>query len=153
MASIHDSIQETKNCKNCEALHKWQYDYTRHLIVEHNRYNTIVCSLGYGSILTVLNLIKDNLNYGWRISIAMPLILSIAIFVYVEIQNITSLKYQIERLTAAIHSNCELSVIKQVYNEFYEESHKKNNKFQILKKISTFAGFLSVIILGIRMFY
>lgn len=152
MSGIFNEIHETKNCANCEKIHKWQYDYTRHIVTEHHRYNTIVCSIGYGSFLTILNLLKDNLNYAWRISVILPLMLSIAIFVYVEMQNIVSLKYQIQRLTAAIHSNCQLSVIKQVYNEFYEESQKKNVKYQILKNISVISGFLSVIILAIRMF-
>lgn len=147
MASIYDSIQETENCKNCEKFHKMQFDYSRHIIAEHHRYNTIVCSLGYGSLITILNFTKDNIYDFIKILVIVCLIISIGIFVNLEMGNLEILKAEIAKLTEAIHSNCELSAIKQIYNEFYTAYQIRMKSFNVLKDISRKTGFASAILL------
>lgn len=152
MPTIYDQIQETSNCDNCEKIHKWQIDIVRNMMTEHHRYNTIVCSLGYGTIITILNLVKDDISFTCKLWAIIPLIISIGIFVYVEMDNLAHIKLQIIRLTAIIYAGTNLDKIKQVYGEFYEDEQNRIKKFQVPRYISIATGFIAVIPLIVGIF-
>lgn len=152
MPTIYNQIQETSNCNNCEKIHKWQIDIVRNMMTEHHRYNTIVCSLGYGTIITILNLVKDDISFACKLWAIIPLIISIGLFVYVEMDNLANIKLQISRLTAIVYAGISLDKIKQIYGEFYQEEQKRIIKFKMPRYISIVAGFISIIPLIIGIF-
>lgn len=151
MPNIYESIEESQNCNNCEKIHKWQIEHIKHMRTEHDRYNTIVCSLGYGSLITILNLVKNDLNIWVTFTSAICLIISIGIFVFLEMKNITSSKAQTEKLTTVIYYNCKLSQIKQIYNSFYKDDLERIKFFNKWRPISLYSGFIAagIITLGI----
>ncbi|MFA6989546.1 MAG: hypothetical protein WC197_05710 [Candidatus Gastranaerophilaceae bacterium] len=151
--SIFNQITETPNCKNCEKIHKWQLEHMKHTVAEHQRYNTIICSIGYGSLITILNITKDNLNDYVKTFIILFLAISISIFVGLEMQNIGRLKDQIQRLITAIYEDSGLSNIKKIYNDFYNESQKQIKSFNFLRNISKISGFISAILLILNLIY
>lgn len=147
MSNISEDTNEIINCNNCEKIYKLQIDLIKHMRTEHDRYNTIVCSLGYGSLITILNLVKNDLNV-WIIFLsAICLIISIGIFVHLEMDNIKNSRNQINSLTTAVYKNYDLNEMMKVYNSFYETEQRIIEKFKKWNPISSFFGFTAAVII------
>lgn len=147
MSNISEEENKFQNCNDCEKIYKLQIDMVKHMRTEHDRYNTIVCSLGYGSLITILNLVKNDLNIWFTFLCAICLIISIGIFVHLEMDNITKSRNQINSLTTAIYKNYDLNEMMKVYNSFYETEQRIIEKFGKWNPISSFFGFTAAVII------
>jgi hypothetical protein len=148
-----DGIIETDNCKNCKNAFKWQVEVVKNVFIEAQRYNTIVCTIGYGSLITIFNFAKDDLNDMLKLPILLSFAISICIFVLIEMKNIEHLQKRVNELLELLYYKeteekpILIFFLKDIYNNFYkkDEDYKKENK--IFLDISFFTGAISFFLL------
>lgn len=150
--NIYDNVEISGNCKDCkrcetcEKIHRWQLEYLKNVFSNAEKYNSVICSVGYLSFLTILNNFKNELYFWSKISIYIPLSISIFTFIIFEIHKNERINLQVSKLIEAINTWAGLKVSKIIYDSFAKIESEFKEKNLILRNISIISGYISVIL-------